>query len=306
MFDLDIIPSNHNRYLKGLFAQIREEGLTEELFHDLSVELKHASFINPTFNDSPLCIERDGKHYILLFSTLKEFRDDFPDFSSHTHLSFDTYLEFMTGQVDGYVKSKSESINTATQTIFPDGFMIDPSTDGFIIEGEEINRLFESFNIDMYSFYEVRQMVENMDNAKLNDLLSQNPLDWDEIITQMGSATLLSMRVCSRIDGHHDTARFLDSFDMNPLRFNKHQAIYTTKDFTLAPMAYAVVVSLMEIVEFTLEFGLSGISVFTPNGKVFMSRQLLVEKYELIERCCNDEKLKKAYNFLFSLKEMEE
>ena len=63
---------------------------------------------------------------------------------------------------------------------------------------------------------------------------------------------------------------------------------------------FALTVSLKTAVEYILSFGLSDITLKSPDTKVFMSRELFVEKYELIKSTDNP-RLKRSYQCLFDL-----
>ena len=56
-----------------------------------------------------------------------------------------------------------------------------------------------------------------------------------------------------------------------------------------------------DAVDHVLKFGLMGLSISTSGGEAYMSRALLVDKYELIEAHCDDERLRTSHESIFKL-----
>lgn len=290
----DIYVPDHNRYLKAVCSEIRNNGITDELVHSLYIELKFAQLLSSNYRGVPLSVKRDGKVYLILYNDLDDMYDDFPSWSN-SNLPFSWYIEILKSPYFFYLEEGSSDIHRSDGLESFDGIMLDMNHDEFIIEGELLERLNEQFGVDVYSADEIGDMYENLNNERLEGLLNRYPLDWDEIIREIGNSTILFMvgpEECGNL------GRF-DYFFDHPFGFNREFSLSTFRD--CEGHLYALVVNFKTAVDHVLNFGLTGIGIATPDGEVYMSRQLLVDKYEMIEKYCNDERLKHAHECIFKV-----
>jgi hypothetical protein len=294
----DVFVPDHNRYLKGTISQIRQEGMREDLVHSLYVELKFTSMLSPNYRGAPICLKRDGKHYMLLYSELDDLTGHFPHWS-HAYYPLKWYLGLLKYPIFYFIEDGSSDIRPAGDFTLADGIILRFSEDDeFTLEGELLRGLYEFLRIDLCSAEELRDLFENHDNSRLENLLSQNPKDWDEIIREIGNSVIFALMDVRADLEDEEFEMFFNCFSKDPFGFNKEISVSTAKSIG---NQYAIIVSFKKAVDHVLNFGLTGLKVYTSYGSEYMSRDLLVEKYELIERHCTDERLAQAHECLFKL-----
>jgi hypothetical protein len=289
---------DYNRYLRGVISQIMEEGLDDELLHMLCVELRFASVNSVNHKGSPMYVKRGEKKYMMLFLSFDDMMNHFPDWS-HSHFSFDWFLEYLNCPVYFCIDEKSNAISPCGDFELPDGILFRMGEDEFILEGELLDRLKEYFEIDLYTVAEMRDIFDNLDNSLLDEMLGRWPQDWDEIITEIGKSTMLFMIDVSERSDYEEIDMIFDFLRFDTFGFNREISLSTTRNDPESQ--YAVIINFKKAVDHVLKFGLAGLAIRTPAGEAFMSRNLLIEKYELIEKYCDDEKLKKSHEFIFKL-----
>ena len=287
---------DHNRFIKGIFSQIREEGLNEDLIHSLCIELKFAHMNNIDYRGAPVYLERDGKMYLILYTSFDEFQRHFPDWA-HSHMSFDWYLKVLNSPV--YFHMEGEKMKPCDELKAGDGIIFDMEGDAFILEGELLNRIWKFFAMNIYSPEELTEIFNSYDNGLLEDLLKKSPHDWDEIIREIGNSIIFYLMGLTDSDAELDFTSLFNIFADNPFGYGKNELIVSTANDL--GNQFAVIVNFKNAVDYVLSFGIAGLTVKTSTGEVFMSRELLVEKYEMIEMYCDDEKLNAAYQWLFEL-----
>ena len=284
---------DRNGYLRGIIDQIKDEGLSDELFKMLAVELKFALLDNPSFGGASVHVERNGKYYLLLFTSHDESLTHFPD-GFGCHFSFDKFLEMLSFPVYCYI-GEDHKIHSTEYFRVADGIMFAIGDEEFIVEGNLLSRLKSYFKTNVYSAYRLKAMFDNMDNSVLDDMLRDNPLDWDEIIRQIGDSTMLfEIDVDSR-EEYEDVDRMFNFIRLDPFGIDEEVTLKTTRK----GIGHAVIVNFKKVVDHVFKFGLPELTISTPHGDVVMSRNLLIDKYELIEEYCNDKKLKLSYECVF-------
>ena len=295
---IDVFVPDHNRYLKGVISQIRQDGPSDDLIHSLYVELKFACMLSANYRGAPICLKRNNKHYLLLYSELDDLIGHFPHWS-HAHYQVRWYLELAKYPIFYYIEDGSSDILPAEDFTLPEGIIFRFSeTDEFTLEGEMFKNIYDFLKIDLCSAEELKDLFEGCDNSKVEMLLKESPKDWDEIIKEIGSSVMFYlMDVRGDIDeDEYDT--FFNCFSENPFGYNREISVSTAKSIG---NQYALVISFKKAVDHVLKFGLRGLKVFTSYGSEYMSRDLLIEKYELIEEYCDDERLRQAHECLFKV-----
>lgn len=296
MFDTYV--PDHNRYLKGIISQIREEGLSDELIHSLFVELKFASMLSANYRGAPIYLKRNGRFYMLLFSELDDLMDHFPHWS-HSHFPVKWFVEISRYPLYFYVEEGSPDIHHGEDFIVSQGVLLCfGEDDEFIIEGDLLKGLEEYLKIDLCSTEELTDLFENSDNTRLEDLLSQNPKDWDEIIPEIGRSTIFCLFNLKKDINDEERELIYNCFMSDPFGFNREISVSTASSIG---NQYAVIINFKKAVDHVLKFGLTGLKVYTAYGSEYMSRDLLIEKYELIEKHCDDVRLNQSHECLFKV-----
>lgn len=292
----DIYVNDHNRYLKGIFAQIRNGELNEDLIRSLCIELNFAHVTSIKNRGAPLFLEKNNRKYMILYSSFNEFQKHFPDFE-HSNTSFKWYLEALNAPVYFYNDSTG-SIKETHDLESADGMIFDMEGEEFILEGELLEAVNDFFKIDLYSIDELEDIFENTDNSKLEKLFQKDPRDWDEVIREIGNSSLWVLLSLSKESTYVSYSGLFNIFQDNPFSYSDTVTLFTQNSIG---NQYALTVSFKTAVDYVLSFGISGITIKTSDDdEVFLSRQLLVDKYDLIESYY-DERLKRAYQCLFDL-----
>ena len=290
---------DHNRFLKGLISQIKEEGLNDTLLHALCVELRFAHLSSVNFRGSPLYLKRDGKVYLILFADFDEMMSYFPNWTN-SNMSFDWYLEILKSPAYYYyIEDGNNDIHHFTQLTSSDGILFISDDEEFIIEGELLGHFNEYFKINVYDVDDLKAKYDTISNTRLERLLNQNPPDWDEIIPEIGKSTMLFLFDLNEENEFEEIDLVFDFLRFDLFGFNHEITLHTRSD--LGDYHYAAIVSFKNAADHTVKFGLSGLTFKTPAGDVFMTRATIIDKYELIEQCCDDERLKQSHECLFKL-----
>ena len=284
---------DRNGYLRGVIDQIKDEGLSDELFHMLCIELKFAHLDNPYFGGASVHVERDGRYYLLLFTSHDESTNYFPD-GFGCHWTFDRFLEMIASPVHCYI-GKDHRIHSTEDFTVADGILFMMGDEEFIVEGDLLARLKRYFKTDIYSVHELKSMFDNVDNSALEDMLRREPKDWDEIIRQIGSSTMLLAIDEDNMVEYEEEDWVFNSIKLNWFRIDREVTLKTSKE----GIDHAVIVNFKNVVDHVFNFALPEIIISTPHGDAVMSRNLLIDKYELIEEYCNDKKLKQSYKCVF-------
>lgn len=296
MFDT-FVP-DHNRYLKGVISQIRQEGPQLDLLHSLLVELKFTSMLSANYRSAPIYLKREGKYYLILYSELDNLMDDFPHWS-HAHYPFKWFAEILKYPVQFFVEDGSSDIRPAGDFEIADGIMLRFSEDDeFTIEGKLLEDINEFLKIDICSTDELIDLFENYDNSRAEELLRENPKDWDEIIPEIGNSVMFCLFDLRKDMNGEEYELIHNCFMRDPFGFNTEISVSTASSIG---NQYAMVINFKKAVDHVLSFGLNGLKVYTSYGSEYMSRNLLIEKYGLIERNCDDKRLKLSHECLFKL-----
>ena len=289
---------DHNRHLMSIIKMIGEGEMDDDLIHSLSIELKFATVNSVNYRGAPVHIKRNGRYYLMLYVTHDDLMDHFPDWP-HSHLDFEWFLEYTHCPAYYFIEDESIRIRPCSRFQTCGGIIFLMDDEEYIIEGELLDYLNEFFKIDLYSVQQLKEKFDSMDYERLEELLCNFPRDWDEIIRQMGKSTLLFTTEIPDGRKHEEFDMIFDFFRFGPFGFNTDIAVSTTAD--IPGHEYAVIVNFKDMVDHALNFGLSEITVSTPKGEVRMSRQLLIEKYEMIEKYCDDSKIKQSHECIFRI-----
>ena len=294
----DVFVPDHNRYLKGVISQIRQEGPSEDLVHSLYVELKFTSMLSANYRGAPIFLKRNGKYYMLLYSELDDLMGQFPHWS-HAYYKLEWFLGLLKYPMFYFVEDGSTDILPAEDFTIADGIILRFSDDDeFTLEGELLRGFYEFMDIGIYSTEELVDLFENCDNTRLESLLRENPKDWDEIIKEIGNSVMFCLLDVRDDVDDEESEMFFNCFSENPFGYNREISVSTAKSIG---NQYALIISFKKAVDHVLKFGLTGLKVHTSYGSEYMSRDLLVEKYELIEEFCDDERLRQSHECLFKL-----
>ena len=294
----DVYVPDHTRYLKGVISQIRQEGLRDDLVHALYVELKFASMLSANYRGAPICLKRNGKYYMLLYDDLDDLIGHFPHWSN-AHYPLKWFLGLCKYPIFYFVEDGSFDVRPADDFTIVEGIVFRFSEDDdFTLDGELFREIFDFMAIDIYSAEELKDLFENHDNSKLENLLMENPKNWDEIIMQIGKSVMFCLLDVSKDVEYEESEIFFSCFLEDPFGFNKEISVSTANSIG---NQYAIIIDFKKAVEHVLKFGLTGLTVFTSYGREYMSRDLLIEKYELIDEHCGDERLKQSHEYLFKL-----
>ena len=289
---------DHSRHLKAVLSEIKENGPEENLIHSLLIELKFALVNSINHDGSPLYLKRDDKFYLMLYTIHDEAMNRFPDWP-HSHYSFKWYLEIIHAPVYFYLEDDGQSIRPCEDLKLADGIIFDPEDIGLVIKAELLEKIMEFFKINRFTALELKEIFDNVDNRRLETLLSRNPKDWDEIIPEIGKSTMLYSIDVSETEEFDVFDEVFNLFRLSPYGYGKEITLSTAKDHEGGQ--YAAVVNFKDAVDHVLKFGLMGLSISTSGGEAYMSRALLVDKYELIEAHCDDERLRTSHESIFKL-----
>jgi hypothetical protein len=289
---------DHNRHLIGVISQIKEEGASDELVHMLCVELKFAIVNSVNCSGCPMYIKRNAKNYLMLYTTHDDLMNHFPDWS-HSHYKFRWFLENLNCPVYFTIDEKSNKISPCEDFETADGIVFRTGEDEFIVEDKLLDKINDYFKVDIYTLNEMKSMFESIDNERLEDLLSQSPQDWDEIIKEMQKSTMLFMLDVSDRSDYEEVDLIFDFLRFDTFGHGKEISLSTTKD--LQGYQYAVIVNIKKAFDHILNFGLEGLTIHTSKEDAYMSRNLIIEKYELIEKCCDDKRLKHSHECIFKI-----
>ena len=168
-----------------------------------------------------------------------------------------------------------------------------------MIEAELLEKIMEFFKINRFTALELKEIFDNVDNKRLEELLSMNPKDWDEIIPEIGKSTMLYSIDVTETEEFDVFDEVFNLFRLSPYGYGKEITLSTAKDYERGQ--YAAVVNFKDAVDHVLKFGLMGLTINTSEGEAYMSRALLVDKYELIEAHCDDERLRTSHESIFKL-----
>jgi hypothetical protein len=116
---------------------------------------------------------------------------------------------------------------------------------------------------------------------------------------EFGKSTVLFSINLRKMEEYEEYLTLFDVLKFDGLGFNNEISISTTKD--IPESQYAVIVNFKKAVDHVLNFGLKGLTITTSYGEEYMPRDLLIDKYEMIEKHCDDEKLGVSQDCVFKL-----
>lgn len=306
--------NNSHNHLKGLLNKINEEGLTDENFTKLTLELEFSHLIYATHLKNEIIIEVNGKKYLPLFTDLEEVKKHY---TADYQMEDDEFkrllqiIEDIPSRFSGRCGMGWPGLNfkeDPLQDTIADGFIINMGSEDFIIEGELLDKLKSHFGEVSYKKSELRQIYKNLDNDVLVKSLNKSD---DEILQNIAKSHLLVIFVVElplddeAVDGfikeplitcndfyihEEDGKRF-------PLVFTSREAIEVNSD----GYVYAHMANFKRLTDRVFSDDLEGIMIDSGNEKKFLDREFLIENYDYIKENCNNIRLKSGHNVLFQI-----
>ena len=295
--------------LVRLIRKFREMGedTPDEDFIRIFQELKYSWLLtpakvsgdvaNPMFMDTPM-----GK-YGALFTDIDEFRKEFPDFETgFKAFPFPAYLDYL---------NRSDM----------KGFIINFRSDGFLFTGEWEDLLGEMPEIEYstdgaYTSDELKRLRDSVDNENLEEFIAnpQNIGKYEELFEIMSDSTLLTFIVSDEDLSHYAEDGVIPTRENGYLGNHymeglggKYGTIYTSEDkisrVDLAKNKYSQIVNLSQMMYSVLTDDMDGIIINPGEENVILTREVLLDFSDVIEKTCNDSRLNSAINYMFEMEE---
>lgn len=235
----------------------------------------------------------------LLFTDMDEFKKSFPDFGVEAHEG--PFLRYKM------MMSESDDLN---------GFIINLDGEFFILSREMIDAISflpkETYNIDnSYTSAELKMLKDTMDNSRLEEFINDpnNIGKYEELFERISSSTLLTLML-SREDLLGIAKDGVISLEDEPLGFlyvdevgGNFATVYTSEEnisnIRTPFNKYSQIVNFSRMANFILNDDMDGI-IINPNFEnVLLTRDVLLEYSNLLEKTCDDERLNTAIFNMF-------
>ena len=291
--------------LKRSLEEMYDIELTEDMIDRFANELRHSNLILAAdISESEVGLamaEIDGENYGFLFTDMDEFRKTFSDEECGSQFyDFDVYQQVI----------EDLGIN---------GFIINPSTVGFMLKKEMILALdnlpdHEFSSDDVYSAGELKNLKDSIDNSDLEDFIkdSGNIGRYDELFDKISSSTMLTLMISVE-----DLTDYLEDGVIclqktGPLGFlyldevgGEYATVYTSEDkisnVKTTMNKYCQIVNFSQMTSFILNDDMDGIIINPNSDHILLTRDVLMEYYPLLEKTCNDTRLNTAIFHMFSI-----
>ena len=297
---------NLRRYLK-VFEEDGED-MSDEDFCRLIEEFKHSSLIiaGDVGVDSisgVAMFPHEDKKYGFLFTDMDEFRKFVPEGESGSkEFTFEFYKEMVDrGFVDGFILNPASESFLMLKEIF-DGIGALPQQD-YLPE--------ESYTSD-----ELKSLRDDMDNERLEGFLKDpsNRGRYEELFGEISASTLLTLMVSREdLDGFAEDG--VISMKDAPMGFlyidkvgGKYATVYTSEariaDVHTPLNKYSQIVNFSQITNYALHDDLDGIIINPNSDNVILTRDVLLDYWQVLEKFCNDSRLNTAIMHMFLIEEV--
>lgn len=299
--------TNH-KHLRVVLEDIylNNNELTNELTLRLINEFRYSNLFIPVKRDDSnlnFIIYEDGDHSLTpLFTDSDEFHKFFKDEEDIELLqnSFELYQNILkTSNIEGYI------LNPATEKyVFDKEFVLD------IMHIPKTN----FYNTSTYSKEEIKQLKDNIDNAGLEEFISNpnNIGNYEALFDKLANSTLLTLMV-SDVDlsskAKMGIVSMMDSGPLAQMYCDNVGGVYATifssedklKLVKNNQFKYSQVINLAMLVNFVLCEDMDGIVLNPDSDSVLITRSTLL-KYSLgFEKFANDERLADSIYYMFLL-----
>ena len=296
-----------HEYLKSAMDGIEtlEGDALEEEFDRLLNELKHSSLILPgnmkgneinipTFNS-------EIGEYGMLFTDIDEFNKVFPNFKveAHDH-SIEFYLDMM------------ENSNLK-------GFVVNLGSECFVLPRDLFNLIDETPehtfpSDDSYTSEELKRLKDSINNTSLEQFIN-NPSNigrYEELFDEISKSTLLALRISKENVDNLAEEGIISMTETGPIGFlymdtlGGHYAVAFTSEEKISnvPTAlnrYSQIVNFSQMTNFMLNDDMDGIIINPNSENILLTREVLLEYSNLLEKTCNDHKLNSAIFHMFPI-----
>ena len=296
-----------NEYLKKAMIELDEMGedATYEIFQRVLWELRHSCLIIAgDIRGNEIYISKltlpDGE-YGLLFTDMDEYRKVFPNFEveAHEH-AIGIYKELISksdlkgfilnleGECFGLFRSIFDEIGDAPQNSFP----ID----------------------DSYTSVELKQLKDSINNDQLEEFINDpaNIGKYEELFERISQSTMLALRLAmENVDSQAEDG-IISMVETGPIGYlymggsGKYAAAFTSEEKISRvhmPMnRYSQIINFSQMTNSLLSDDMDGIIINPNTDNIILTREVLLEYSNLLERTCNDHKLNSAIMHMFLLK----
>ena len=276
-----------------------------ELFDKLLEEIKHSCLIiaGDVISDTINIVTAKTDHgdFGLLFTDMDEFMKIFPDFNCEAHEnSFTAYMDMIR-------ESDLE------------GFILNPAGEGLILHKDVLNNMgdmpeYRFSSKDSYSSQELKDLKDSISNDSLEEFIN-NPGNigrYEELFDEISSSTLLTLML-SRDDLNGEAENGVISMSKTgPRGFlyidkvgGSYATVYTSEDKISSVNTpfnkYSQIVNFSQMTNFILNDDMDGIIINPNSENILLSRDVLLEYSNLLERTCNNKKLNSAIFHMFPM-----
>ena len=294
-----------HKYLRTVMAEMLEqlEDTSDEIFKRFEAELKHSSLIIPgdVHGDSIEIATADieDERFGLLFTDMDEFTKVFADYEVESHIHpFDVYLDMLKkSKLDGFI------INIQTECFFL------PAC-GF--EENESLPLNDYPTNDSYTSHELKEIKNQINNDSLEEFI-QNPNNiarYEELFEKMSQSTLLILRLAKEDLSDKAADGMISMKKTEPVGFlhsdnigGNYATVFTSEEKMeniKTPLnKYFQIVNFSQMTYFVLSGDMDGIIINPESDNIVLTREILLEFSELLEKTCNNHKLNSSIYHMF-------
>jgi hypothetical protein len=286
--------------LRKVLAEIHDDldNIQDSSIVRLNNEIRHSDFIlaadfNGGLENMPVFEHNQGK-YGFIFTDMDEFHKVFSDEEiSSNSFPFEFYKSIVdTGDIAGFLLNPESESLLMVKEIF-DGFDKLPNDD-FPLE-------------EAYNTSELKDLWDSLNNDSLEEFIEDpsNIGRYEELIGEISNSTLFILAVSSENLDSHFTDGIVSMEETGPLARvyldhigGKYATVYTSEGKTASVRTddnkYAQIVNFSQISHYALVDDLDGIIINPDADNVMLSREVLLEYWELVEDTCNDYRLNKG------------
>ena len=296
-----------NEYLKKAMIELDEMGedATYEIFQRVLWELRHSCLIIAgDIRGNEIYISKlslpDGE-YGLLFTDMDEYRKVFPNFEveAHEH-SIGIYKELISkSNLKGFIVNLEGECFGLFRSIFDE--IGDAPQNAFSIDGS-------------YTSVELKRLKDSINNRKLEDFIN-DPLNigrYEELFEMISESTMLALRLArENVDGQAEDG-IISMVETGPIGYlymdgsGRYGTAFTSEEkITSVPVSwnrYSQIVNFYQIANSILSDDMDGIIINPNTDNILLTREVLLEYSNLLERTCNDHRLNSAIMHMFPIK----
>ena len=294
-----------HEHLKKALKDIEnvEEDDIDEVFERMMAEIRHSSLIvagNVEMNkiNIPTMVNDMGT-YGALFTDMNEFEKVFPDFPvGASENSIDYYLE-MLEQSD------------------LSGFIVNAKSDFFVLPREILDFIDDipeySFpSDDSYTSEELKNLKDSIDNSSLESFImdSSNIGRYEELFDEISKSTLLALRLSrENVDGMAEDG-IISMKESGPIGFlymdtlgGKYAVAFTSEEkissVNIPLNKYSQIINFSQMTNYMLADDMDGIIINPNSENILLTRDVMLEFSNLLEKTCNNHKLNSGIYHMF-------